>query len=83
MKKVVKLIGGVLFGRLVSTQISSVLMSAVFAAASLLAVHAGAAEPVADGLSNNGAARWLQEQEVEFLKVDQAFALTTEQCSDG
>ncbi len=83
MKKVVKLIGGVLFGRLVSTQISSVLMSAVFAAASLLAVHAGAAEPVADGLSNNGAARWLQEQEVEFLKVDQAFALTTEQGADG
>lgn len=36
-----------------------------------------------DGLSNNGAARWLAEQEVEFLKVDQAFALTTEQGADG
>ena len=36
-----------------------------------------------DGLSNNGAAKWLAEQDVEFLKVDQAFALTTELGSDG
>ena len=37
----------------------------------------------ADGLSNNGAAKWLAEQDVEFLKVDQAFALTTEIGQDG
>ena len=41
------------------------------------------ASPVNDGLSNNGAAQWLAEQDVEFLKVDQAFALTTELGSDG
>lgn len=43
---------------------------------------AGAAD-LTDGLSNNGAARWLAEQEVKFLKVDEAFVLTTEQGADG
>ena len=37
-----------------------------------------------DGISNNGAAKWLSEQEEPaFLKVDQAFALTTERLADG
>jgi len=42
-----------------------------------------AAAPAQDGISNNGAAKWLAEQDVEFLKVDQAFALSTERGSDG
>jgi len=36
-----------------------------------------------DGLANNGAAKWLAEQDVAFLKVDEAFALTTQRGSDG
>ena len=36
-----------------------------------------------DGRANNGAAKWLAEQDVAFLKVDEAFALTTERGSDG
>ena len=34
-----------------------------------------------DGRANNGAAKWLAEQDVAFLKVDEAFALTTERGS--
>ena len=49
-------------------------------------VSVGAADfgaPKQDGISNNGAAKWLAEQDVEFLKVDQAFALSTEIGTDG
>ena len=37
----------------------------------------------ADGLANNGAARWLAEQDVQFLKVDEAFQFEAEQGPDG
>ena len=37
----------------------------------------------ADGFSNNGAAKWLAEQELQFLKVDEAFQFEAEQAADG
>lgn len=51
----------------------------------LLVLVSALALPVlaADGLSNNGAARWLAEQDVQFLKVDEAFQFEAEQGADG
>jgi len=36
-----------------------------------------------DGVSNNGAARWLSEQPEKLLKVDEAFLLSTELSPEG
>ena len=57
----------------------SVLLLGLVGLMSVLALPASAA----DGLSNNGAARWLAEQDVQFLKVDQAFQFEAEQGADG
>ena len=48
----------------------------------LLSLFAWQAQ-AADGFSNNGAAKWLAEQDLQFLKVDEAFQFEAEQAADG
>jgi len=66
--------------RLVRLVRAAAAMAAISFCGALLAQDFGIPQ---DGRANNGAAKWLAEQDVAFLKVDEAFALTTERGSDG